>query len=157
MNRKTSALLLSAFWLSVAAAPAGAVESHDDALKSLNRGTIEDSLSSPGRGSLDETLEPEFLELDTLRAAAAEGDPEAHFRLGLAYENDRFWTPDYDKAFFHFKAAADAGYPAANGPWGNTTSSVWGRNGTWKRPSGFIRMLPITVTTGAGCGSAPCT
>ncbi len=118
MNRKTSALLLSAFWLSVAAAPAGAVESHDDALKSLNRGTIEDSLSSPGRGSLDETLEPEFLELDTLRAAAAEGDPEAHFRLGLAYENDRFWTPDYDKAFFHFKAAADAGYPAAKGALG---------------------------------------
>jgi TPR repeat protein len=118
MNRKTFAFWVCAFWLSAAVSSAGAVESRDDALKSLNRGTIEDSLSSRGRDGLDEGLEPEFLELDTLRAAAAEGDPEAHFRLGLAYENDRFWTPDYDKAFAHFKAAAEAGYPAAKGALG---------------------------------------
>lgn len=118
MNRKTIAFWVCALWFSAAALPAGAVEGGEDELKSLDRGTIEDSLSSLGRDSLDESLEPEFFELDTLRAAAAEGDPEAHFRLGLAYENETFWTPDYDKAFFHFKAAADAGYPAAKGALG---------------------------------------
>ena len=118
MNRHILAFWVCALWLSAAELPAGAVESRNDVLKSLDRGTIENSLSSLGRDSLDEKLEPEFLELDTLRAAAAEGDPEAHFRLGLAYENDRFWTPDYDKAFLHFKTAADAGYPAAKGALG---------------------------------------
>lgn len=76
--------------------------------------------------ALDNDLVPELFELDSLKAAAAQGDIDAHFRLGLAYDSREFWEPDQDKAFFHLTAAAEGGHPYAKGILGQYYELGWG-------------------------------
>lgn len=56
---------------------------------------------------------PDAQELEQLLSREAAGDPEDLYRLGLAYENDELWEPDYKKAFSYFQRSEALGYPWA--------------------------------------------
>ncbi|MEM7477000.1 MAG: tetratricopeptide repeat protein [Planctomycetota bacterium] len=60
---------------------------------------------------LNDIQEPEQqrFALDQLRVRAAQGDPEANFRLGQAYSNGLGVEKDSERAFEHFLASAEAG------------------------------------------------
>ncbi|MFC6657177.1 tetratricopeptide repeat protein [Roseibium salinum] len=64
-----------------------------------------------GRKALEKL--PDARELEELLAREAAQDPEDLFLLGLAYENDELWEPDYEKAFSYFQRSEDLGFPYA--------------------------------------------
>ncbi|MBG6155728.1 TPR repeat protein [Labrenzia sp. EL_159] len=56
---------------------------------------------------------PDAQELEKLLSRETSEDPEDLYRLGLAYENDELWEPDYKKAFSYFQRSEALGYPWA--------------------------------------------
>lgn len=73
---------------------------------------LRDGGQSQGRPAHLDGL-PDAQELEQLLAREASEDPEVLYRLGLAYENDELWEPDYEKALSYFQRSEKLGYPWA--------------------------------------------
>ncbi len=56
---------------------------------------------------------PDAQELDELLSREVAQDPEDLYRLGLAYENEELWEPDYERAFAYFQRSEALGFPWA--------------------------------------------
>ena len=56
-----------------------------------------------------------------LRRAAEQGNTEAQFWLGAAYEEGRFGTTDYQEAFKWLVKAAEQGHPTRRSSWERCT------------------------------------
>lgn len=56
---------------------------------------------------------PDAHELEQLLSREVAEDPEDLYRLGLAYENEDLWEPDYKKAFAYFQRSEALGFPWA--------------------------------------------
>lgn len=75
---------------------------------------LRQGLLPPGQAARQAaTALPDARELEKLLAREAVADPEDLYRLGLAYESDAFWAPDYKKAFSYFERSEALGYPYA--------------------------------------------
>lgn len=125
IRRAAASTLLSGL-LVLAVNTAHGIESSEELSATFKNPGTDSHPQSQWQRALDNDLVPELYELDTLKAAADQGDLDAHFRLGLAYDSPEFWEPDHDKAFFHLNAAAEGGHPYAKGILGQYYELGWG-------------------------------
>ncbi|MDN3720035.1 hypothetical protein QW131_14640 [Roseibium salinum] len=100
-----------------------------------------------GRKALEKL--PDARELEELLAREAAQDPEDLFLLGLAYENDELWEPDYEKAFSYFQRSEDLGFPYAKSLLGYYyETGLAGEQDYGKAASYYQQGGPISGTAG---------